>query len=138
MSVKVTLRGSLLTGQAKRIMIDTVQEAIRQLVDMGEKQLDMMMRPRPSGVYLSVSEAKRGKASTGHFRRSLNKRVGRLHGILDTRVIYGPWLEGTSGRNQTTRFKGYAMFRRTAQYLQRQARGVMDRVHARLSQRLGA
>lgn len=32
--------------------------------------------------------------------------------INDSNVIYGPWLEGLSSRNQSTRFKGYATFRR--------------------------
>lgn len=27
-------------------------------------------------------------------------------------VVYGPWLEGVSSRNQTTRFKGYQLFRK--------------------------
>lgn len=31
--------------------------------------------------------------------------------VNDTGVVYGPWLEGTSSRNQTTRFKGYHAFR---------------------------
>lgn len=30
-------------------------------------------------------------------------------------VVYGPWLEGVSERNRTTRFKGYASFRRATQ-----------------------
>jgi len=32
--------------------------------------------------------------------------------VHDRGIIYGPWLEGTSSRNHTTRFKGYASFRR--------------------------
>lgn len=35
--------------------------------------------------------------------------------VDDRGVIYGPFLEGTSSRNQTTRFKGYASFRRAYQ-----------------------
>lgn len=38
--------------------------------------------------------------------------------VHDRGVIYGPWLEGTSSRNKTTRFKGYASFRRAAQALE--------------------
>lgn len=32
--------------------------------------------------------------------------------VNDGGVVYGPWLEGTGSRNKTTRFKGYATFRR--------------------------
>lgn len=35
--------------------------------------------------------------------------------VHDRGVSYGPWLEGTSSRNRTTRFKGYASFRRAVQ-----------------------
>lgn len=41
--------------------------------------------------------------------------------ITDNGVIYGNWLEGTSSRNRTTRFKGYATFRRTTQLIQSRA-----------------
>ncbi len=30
--------------------------------------------------------------------------------VHDRGIVYGPWLEGTSSRNQTTRFKGYRSF----------------------------
>jgi len=33
--------------------------------------------------------------------------------VTDSGIVYGPWLEGTGSRNRTTRFKGYAMWRRT-------------------------
>lgn len=39
---------------------------------------------------------------------------------------YGPWLEGTGSRNQSTRFKGYHGFRRTAQALDRDAAQVAE------------
>lgn len=31
--------------------------------------------------------------------------------VTDQGTVYGPWLEGTSSRNQTTRFKGYRLWR---------------------------
>lgn len=44
--------------------------------------------------------------------------------IWDRDVIYGPWLEGVGSRNKTTRFKGYATYRRKFQEIDRRA-GVM-------------
>lgn len=38
-----------------------------------------------------------------------------LHKVHDRGVVYGPWLEGTSSRNRTTRFKGYSSLRRARQ-----------------------
>jgi hypothetical protein len=46
-----------------------------------------------------------------------NQRRGEEQVIHDRRIVYGPWLEGTSARNQTTGFKGYHSFRRATQAL---------------------
>jgi len=45
------------------------------------------------------------------------QHLGHDDVVHDRGIIYGPWLEGTSRRNQTTRFKGYASFRRARQAL---------------------
>jgi hypothetical protein len=37
--------------------------------------------------------------------------------VTHDNVIYGPWLEGVSSRNASTRFKGYRTFRRAQQEL---------------------
>lgn len=47
--------------------------------------------------------------------------------VHDRDVIYGPWLEGTGSRNQSTRFKGYASFRRAFQQLNRQGPALVER-----------
>ena len=94
---------------------------------MGEDRLDEVLRPRPAGVYLSVGEARPGKASTGHYRRNVHGAVrnSRLGVITDSNVVYGPWLE--MGRsNRPTRFKGYAAFRRTGDWLNKRAKQVLN------------
>jgi hypothetical protein len=46
----------------------------------------------------------------------VNQRVEpTLHRVHDRGVVYGPWLEGTSSRNRTTRFRGYSSLRRARQ-----------------------
>ncbi|MFI6304275.1 hypothetical protein ACIBCH_20585 [Amycolatopsis thailandensis] len=66
-----------------------------------------------------------------------SERQGDTQVVHDRGVIYGPWLEGTGSRNQTTRFKGYASFRRAAQELEGQAGGILvpivDRAVGRLN-----
>lgn len=47
--------------------------------------------------------------------------------VTDGGIVYGPWLEGTGSRNETTRFKGYRSFRLAAQSM-RNARLVTDPV----------
>jgi hypothetical protein len=53
---------------------------------------------------------------TGRYQRAVrNVEEGGSRVIDDQNIVYGPWLEGTGERNRTTRFKGYASFRRAVQ-----------------------
>lgn len=59
---------------------------------------------------------------TGYYRGHINYARADAGGIVsDDDVIYGSWLEGTSHRNETTRFKGYAAFRKATQELEAKA-----------------
>lgn len=135
--VKVTVSGPLFEGDPSGIVREEAHGMLVELVEKGEERLAQMLRTRPAGVFLSVAEAGK-RASTGHYRSNLTSMVRDLHGLItDGGVIYGPWLEGVSSRNATTRFKGYASFRRTGQWLQKQVPAVMQRRMARLVRRLG-
>lgn len=48
--------------------------------------------------------------------------------VHDRGIVYGPWLEGTSRRNSSTRFKGYASFRKATADMQSQASGIVSQV----------
>ena len=136
-SATVSVTGPLFTNGSKKVH-EVAQGVISDLVELGTERLDQMLRPRPAGVYLSVQEAQKGKASTGHYRRNIHPMVKDLYGRIDDGgVVYGPWLEGVSSRNQTTRFKGYASFRRTAQFMRKQVRAIMQRRMGRAIQELG-
>lgn len=125
LTVSVEIKGKLFDLKAQPI-VAAVKRSVQTLVENGEQRLDQALRPRPEGVYLSVTEAGKGKGSTGHYRWSINGRVEGLNGRIDDGgVIYGPWLEGVGSRNATTRFKGYSSFRLTAQMLQKQAPEVL-------------
>tara|TARA_Y100000310_G_scaffold326348_1_gene391137 strand:+ start:1845 stop:2279 length:435 start_codon:yes stop_codon:yes gene_type:complete len=127
LQIKMETRGPLFKGQAGRFGKDARDAAVKDLVEMGENRLDTMLRPRPKGVYLSVGEAGKGKASKGHYRRNLSGVARGGQGrISDGGVEYGPWLEGTGSRNLTTRFKGYHSFRKVGQWLDRHAKKVLD------------
>ena len=51
--------------------------------------------------------------------------------VHDRGIVYGPWLEGTSTRNRTTRFKGYHAFGTAAATVQARMSEVVDRVIGR-------
>ena len=122
--IQVQLKGPLFTNAG----IITDKEAgkfIQRLVELGEQRLDQVLKPRPGGVYKSNfrnQKTKISQGSKGNYRRNIAGVTKGLKGVIEDghpkRVIYGPWLEGVSSRNQTTRFKGYASFRRTEEWLQ--------------------
>ena len=71
--VTVKLSGPLFRDAPQRVRA-VMQATVQELIELGEQRLDLMLRPRPGGVYLSVAEAQKGKASTGHYRRSVHSR----------------------------------------------------------------
>lgn len=61
---------------------------------------------------------------TGYYRSQIDYLINQGNGAVivhDRGVVYSSWLEGTSSRNQTTRFKGYRVFRTVMQQTERQA-----------------
>lgn len=101
----VTYSGPLFDGtslQTIAAMMRDIDNAMGQeAVDLVRDQLDSSLQ-NPTGFYRSQIE----------FTRNTKGVV-----IDDSDVIYGNWLEGTGSRNQTTRFKGYASFRKAVQRL---------------------
>lgn len=68
------------------------------------------------------------KNPTGFYESQVQvERRQTYRGVWDNRAIYGGWLEGVSSRNQTTRFKGYRLFRRTKQELDRDKLALSQR-----------
>ena len=135
--VDIDTSGPLFRGGKERIHAAT-RRIVQAMIEAGEQRLDETLRPRPKGVYLSVAEAGKGKGSTGHYRRNVHSRQVNLAGIItDGGVVYGPWLEGTSSRNQSTRFKGYRSFRRTYQWLRENVGKITRPVVDRMTKDLG-
>lgn len=59
---------------------------------------------------------------TGFYESQVQVTSTRTQAVVnDGGVIYGPWLEGTGSRNATTRFKGYASFRKAADRIKAKA-----------------
>ena len=56
--------------------------------------------------------------------------------VHDRGIVYGPWLEGTSSRNRTTRFKGYASFRRAVQSAGQKAPQIVASIAQRFVDRM--
>jgi len=128
-TVKVSMHGPFFQHGAAPV-IAALHDGIQETVLQGEREIVKMAQPRPGGVLHSRSYAAAHRyTQTGHYARSIHGRmVSSLHGVInDSGVVYGPWLEGVSSRNQATRFKGYAMFRKAKEKLQGLASGILQK-----------
>ncbi len=137
MGLKTTVKGALF-GEPERIIRKHVHNMVDDVSSAAEERLNQTLRPRNSGslgVYLTVgqAEARGSTPSTGNYRRNLSRFFrNQFTAIVDDGgVIYGPWLEGTSNRNKTTRFKGYAAFRKTRDFVRAKIIPEQARIHVR-------
>lgn len=109
--VTVRMSGPVLEGRAPEIVNDYLDDALGEVARQGYADvmanLNTALR-RPTPYYETQVT----------YQRMIPSELWLIH---DRDIIYGPWLEGTGSRNRTTRFKGYASFRRAAQTLDRRA-----------------
>lgn len=126
MDVTVTSTGPLFDGRFQGAMDGIIDEAVEVLAGFALErvhfQLDKSIR-NPTPYY--ETQITQQKISRG------------LEVVHDRGIIYGPWLEGTSRRNASSKFKGYASFRKAAQQLQQQAQELVDNVIVRNIRKLG-
>lgn len=118
-----TFKGPLFTS-GTRILDDAIEEINQQVA----KRAESLIRQRLKTVL---------KHPTGRYMSRI--RVEETHSqaiVSDSRTVYGPWLEGTGSRNRTTRFKGYATFRKVSQQIQNESVRIADAVVARYIARL--
>lgn len=127
MSAEVTMTGPLYDGGAARAVEDFLAEASREVAEAGVNEVQARL-----GQVL--------QHDTGHYRGQVttDRTTGEGNWIVtDGGVIYGAWLEGTSSRNKTTRFKGYQTFRRTRQWLSDRAMSIAESSLPRHLDRMG-
>lgn len=98
MPVYVDVHGPIFNGMAeaelKVMMRDVVEAVTAQGVDDIHAHLPGVLQ-HPTGTY----------------EASVVGTVPRTRGRIFSDLVYSAWLEGTSRRNQSTRFKGYHTFR---------------------------
>ena len=127
----VTLSGPLFDGQAERIVARACEAIRARISEEGERlaqaTLTGAVRTHPTG------RAERSAVTTETSRVFQSGRytmpvtVSRDEtAVTSDLASYGPWLEGASSRNLTTRFRGYHSFRLAGQELGRLAPGIAD------------
>jgi len=118
--IRVTTRGPVFNGAWRRIMDDLVDDIGREVAEEGVEDVRAMLD-------------RSLRNPTGHYRSRIMRQGNR---VTDSRVVYGPWLEGTGSRNKTTRFKGYRSFRRATQRLDARVPAIVTPVVHRAVARL--
>lgn len=112
----VTTAGPIFDGRAELAAqqgTNAIAEAVAaEGLNLVKDDLGVVIRTHPSGRYIPSVRRVRTGAS--------DYEVG-------TRIVYGRWIEGTSSRNLSTRFKGYATFRRMTQQLDRRSKVIGER-----------
>lgn len=123
----VDASGPLFDGQAEQAIRDWMDAVKKEVGELGVRKLD------------TFDMDKTGRA-TGRYQSEVRYEVvGRYNDVLiSDPVVYGPWLEGVSERNRSTRFKGYHLWRKTRQYLRDSAQDVAEQKFKEYADRMGA
>ena len=113
--ISVTKHGPLFDGRAQAALTAYVRAAEGVVADEGVNRVQARL-----GSVL--------KNPTGFYESSIVTDRASVGEVIHDGTAYGPWLEGVSSRNQSSRFKGYHMFRLVTQQLDRSAGGIAQRV----------
>lgn len=90
-------------GYSNPIVREFFTAAERELADVGVTEIRARI-------------GRKAKHPTGSFAGAVVAK-DRAVRVSYPQVLRGPWLEGTSSRNKSTRFKGYSIFREVRDYL---------------------
>lgn len=117
--VEITFEGSLFDGSLMDLLEEARQDAGRavaeEAADQIRNRLDIVLQ-EPTGYYRSRIEP--------HPR-------GDDWVVSDWGVVYSSWLEGTSSRNASTRFKGYETFKKVRRSIDQVADQIAEDTYAR-------
>lgn len=123
--IEVTVSGPLFQGRAPAVMA----RAERAVIDAIAAQVYAQVM---TNLNASI------RNPTPYYETQIT--VERLHGgkrIHDRGIVYGPWLEGTDPRNQTTSFRGYRSFGRAREQVAPQAQQLAEHAIRRHLRELG-
>ncbi len=124
LEIKIDAKGPLANGRAIPMVLDTADD----IEDEVGERADHLVHQRLHGVL---------RQPTGRFESTVHavRKSGDV--VVDGEgTIYGRWLEGVGSRNRTTRFKGYATFRRVGQEVEHDANRISERQVRQLGRRL--
>jgi hypothetical protein len=124
-AITIQLRGPLFSGEANRAAADATRDIMDRVasyaMEQVQKNLDGSIK-NPTPYYETQIQV---------------TNLVQDRSVNDRGVVYGPWLEGVGSRNQTTRFKGYASFRRATETTRRAVPGISGAIIRRYLKQMG-
>ena len=117
----VKVSGPIFDGVADHVIEKVLHDTNKDLGEMGR-----------DWIRIDANEMDRsGRGGTGRAAAgvTLTERPGgyRIFGEMKQGEVWWPWLEGSTSRNRSTRFKGYHTFRKTAKRLDDVAADTLQR-----------
>lgn len=114
-TTKVVIKGPLFDGRADEAAREFTDKLAREVAEIGVTWIKV----EAHGMDRS------GRGGTGKAAGGVEGPIGSggtyvIKGGIRKGEYAWPWLEGTSKRNQSTRFKGYHTFRRTRLRMRKQ------------------
>ncbi len=124
MSIQIKKSGGVVSGKAKVVISNAIEEVNE---DIGQEAYNRVQQLLGASL----------KSPTGYYQSQIvtNVQSNTLE-ISDGGIVYGPWLEGTSSRNETTGFKGYHTFRTVMQEMEKSADKIADKAIGKAVKRL--
>lgn len=117
--IQINVSGPLFSGQVAGIMNDIVEDA---QYAVGNAALE--------GVHRYLDQ--QIKHPTPYYETQIiQQHRGDTEIVHDRGIVYGPWLEGTSARNNRSSFKGYASFRKARDEVLARVPTIVSQVIAR-------
>lgn len=118
--MNVRLKGAVVEGRAPAVIKIMTEAVLEEVADY--TRFEVLM-----GLDATLQHP------TGYYESNVTKepRGPGVISVNDSGVIYGPWLEGTSSRNQSTSFKGYANFRGARNRVGQKAGAIAEATVAR-------
>lgn len=127
--------GPLFDGRAEADLeegLRAIQDQVaRAGADMARQAFAGMIRENHGRFLESITTTDRSRTYStvsGRHVYAMEVVADTAHTSIVTTSIasYGPWLEGTGSRNETTRFKGYHGFRLAGEELDRRAGEIAE------------
>jgi hypothetical protein len=129
-SYSVRVRGPMFDGLAINAMQDYTRAVEEELAHQAQQEIQRRARR------MNRSGRNTGTAAR-HVRVFERGSAFWVHGDSNKGEVWWPWLEGTSKRNFTTRFKGYHTFRVVKNLVQRQSKKRAQEILARYIPEMG-